>query len=110
MCGIFAILNNTTFSNPYLKAQFELGKSRGPEHSSLENINDILFGFHRLAINGLNKESNQPFQLDDCVLICNGEIYNYKQLYSMFNITPNTMSDCEIIIHMYIFIEIFNMC
>ena len=102
MCGIFAILNNTTFSNAYLKGQFELGKSRGPEHSSLEKINDILFGFHRLAINGLNKESNQPFQFDDCVLICNGEIYNYKQLYSMFNITPNTMSDCEIIIHLYL--------
>ena len=102
MCGIFAILNNTSFSQPYLQSQFEFGKSRGPENSKFQKINNIYFGFHRLAINGLSDASNQPFTLEDCVLICNGEIYNYKKLYSMFNITPNTMSDCEIIIHLYL--------
>ena len=102
MCGIFAILNNTTFSEPFLKTQFETGQSRGPENSKFKKINNIYFGFHRLAINGLGNESNQPFEQNDCVLICNGEIYNYKKLYSMFNITPNTMSDCEIIIHLYL--------
>ena len=102
MCGIFAILNNITFSQPYIEAQFKNGESRGPETSKLEKINKIYFGFHRLAINGLTDLSNQPFQISDCVLICNGEIYNYKKLYAMFNIIPTTMSDCEIIIHLYL--------
>jgi asparagine synthase (glutamine-hydrolysing) len=35
-------------------------------------------------------------------LICNGEIYNYKQLYDSIDTTPTTDSDCEIIIHLFI--------
>ena len=34
-------------------------------------------------------------------LICNGEIYNYKELYEEMGITPTTGSDCEVIIRMY---------
>jgi asparagine synthase (glutamine-hydrolysing) len=60
-------------------------------------------GFHRLAINGLNKISNQPLIFQDIVLICNGEIYNYKELYALMEIdTPTTGSDCEVIIHLYL--------
>jgi asparagine synthase (glutamine-hydrolysing) len=36
------------------------------------------------------------------VLICNGEIYNYKELYKLMNVSPNTDSDCEVIIHLYL--------
>ena len=63
------------------------------------------FGFHRLAINGLNEKSNQPLIYKDIVLICNGEIYNYKELYSYMNLSMadiQTDSDCEVIIHMYL--------
>ena len=35
-------------------------------------------------------------------MICNGEIYNYKELYYVLNIEPNSKSDCEVIIHLYI--------
>ena len=35
------------------------------------------------------------------MLICNGEIYNYKQLFKQLDIEPHTESDCEIIIHLY---------
>ena len=77
-------------------------KGRGPEHSTIEMCdNKLLLGFHRLAINGLNQESNQPIKIDSCVLICNGEIYNYKTLYNSIGVTPTTDSDCEIIIHLY---------
>ena len=37
---------------------------------------NILLGFHRLAINGLDALSNQPITCDDITLICNGEIYS----------------------------------
>ena len=39
--------------------------------------------------------------IDDICLICNGEIYNFKQLFEMINVKPSTDSDCEIIIHLY---------
>ena len=103
MCGIFALLNNDNeFSASFIQQQFELGKNRGPEFSILKKpAVKTDFGFHRLAINGLNKESNQPIEIDNLTLICNGEIYNYKELYEMMNIIPVTDSDCEVIIHLY---------
>lgn len=103
MCGIFALLNNnTTFTPDVINDAFIKGESRGPEHSILEQSDSkAILGFHRLAINGLNEESNQPITIDTIKLICNGEIYNYKKLYEDLNITPTTSSDCEIIIHLY---------
>jgi nucleoside-diphosphate-sugar epimerase len=54
-----------------------LGSKRGPENSTFKKVTDtVYFGFHRLAINGLNDESNQPIQYKQLTLICNGEIYN----------------------------------
>ena len=106
MCGIFALLNHISSQTKYniddIKNEFMKGKSRGPESSILENVSiDSLFGFHRLAINGLSDISNQPIHIKDVVLICNGEIYNYKQLYDLLKIEPSTYSDCEVIIHLY---------
>jgi len=104
MCGIFTLLNNTNclFTHEFVKKQFEKGKGRGPENSVLKNVMiKADFGFHRLAINGLDNISNQPIIIDQIALICNGEIYNYKELYSDMNIKPKTNSDCEVIIHLY---------
>ena len=104
MCGIFALLNYIEYyNNETIEREFLKGQKRGPEFSKLEKLVDsnIIFGFHRLAINGLNVESNQPFLINDIMLICNGEIYNYKQLYKQMGITPKTDSDCEVIIYMY---------
>jgi len=102
MCGIFALLNNdTTYSKNFIKEQFEKIKNRGPENSVLVDNVKSTFGFHRLAINGLNIQSNQPFLIDNILLICNGEIYNYKELYQLMGIEGSTQSDCEVIIHLY---------
>jgi asparagine synthase (glutamine-hydrolysing) len=109
MCGIFALLNPTNDDNTSIEVQtvineqFMKGKNRGPEFSKLETqyLNMVL-GFHRLAINGLNIESNQPIVFNDIVLICNGEIYNYRHLYNLMDVKPMTDSDCEVIIHLYL--------
>ena len=102
MCGILCIVNfkNTDF-NSSIKKAITLGNKRGPEMTKVLIKNEVQFIFHRLSINGLNNESMQPIELLDCVLICNGEIYNYHELYSLLDITPDTKSDCEIIIHLY---------
>lgn len=108
MCGIFAILNAELQSSrnirdvQFLEKQFQLGKGRGPEHSVFQKAELHCFlGFHRLAINGLNEEANQPLIHNDITLICNGEIYNFVELYQTMEIEPKTGSDCEIILHLY---------
>lgn len=109
MCGVFALLlnnnENKKLDTDFVAKTFEKGKNRGPEVSNLIDCLDnnlLTFGFHRLAINGLNETSNQPLIIGGVKLICNGEIYNYKQLYKSINVTNVTDSDCEIIIHLYL--------
>jgi asparagine synthase (glutamine-hydrolysing) len=105
MCGIFSIINHQSeyLNEDLVRSSFQCGSSRGPEYSTIEYFNkwNSVIGFHRLAINGLNIESNQPIIINDIALICNGEIYNYKKLYEIMNVIPKTQSDCEVIIHLY---------
>ncbi len=106
MCGIFALLNSQLhpqITMDVIQTTFKRGKNRGPESSKLVSSygQELVMGFHRLAINGLNEISNQPLVLHDIELICNGEIYNYHDLYKTINVEPTTGSDCEIIIHLY---------
>ena len=102
MCGISTIFN---YKNFYLEKDilesFEKGKKRGPENSKYIFRDNSFIGFHRLAINGLDKISNQPITEEKIVLICNGEIYNWKYLKSILDCVYKTNSDCEIIIHLY---------
>lgn len=82
---------------------------RGPDNSSF--LNDCppgkdyayMWGFHRLTINGQTPESNQPFFIKNCRLICNGEIYNFRALIAEYGLENEykSHSDCEIIIHLY---------
>jgi asparagine synthase (glutamine-hydrolysing) len=102
MCGIFALLNSQNIQDSIIENEFAKGQKRGPEFSKLEKYFKSTIGFHRLAINGLNDTSNQPIIIDNVILICNGEIYNYKQLFKNMNIIPKTQSDCEVIIHLYL--------
>ena len=103
MCGIFALLNNhQSYNYEEVQKAFDKGQRRGPDNSILCKNGDLLvMGFHRLSINGLDSNSGQPLTIENVTLICNGEIYNYKELFSELNITPITNSDCEIIIHLY---------
>lgn len=101
MCGILAIFNANQYSS-HFKENFSQGKIRGPDNSSLQRYFDnVILGFHRLSINGINEISNQPIKINNKVLICNGEIYNHKELFCILNIEPKTNSDCEVIIHLY---------
>jgi asparagine synthase (glutamine-hydrolysing) len=123
MCGIYYVQrffkNTDSTSKKYNKQQltnlvsfqndFSSMVHRGPDNSSF--LNDCpqgknyacLWGFHRLAINGQTPESNQPFFIKNCRLICNGEIYNFRALIAEYGIENEykSQSDCEIIIHLY---------
>ena len=103
MCGIFSILNNCLNESDIIRC-FQEGIQRGPEESSIKWVNEfnIALGFHRLAINGLTDAAMQPMQIDNCILICNGEIYNSADLHHKTDIVNGSGSDCEIIIHLYL--------
>ena len=100
MCGIVAVLNPTLPETQILEC-FEKGKHRGPDSTSTVHLGHVWLGFHRLAINGLDDVSNQPFHSDGVYLICNGEIYNHRELFNSMNKIPFSHSDCEIILHLY---------
>jgi asparagine synthase (glutamine-hydrolysing) len=100
MCGIFALIGDAEYD--IILPYFMKGSKRGPEYSSLNKIDDkLLMGFHRLAINGLNEASNQPIFYNNLVLICNGEIFNYRDLIDIYSLDVKTNSDCEVILHLY---------
>jgi asparagine synthase (glutamine-hydrolysing) len=84
-------------------------KERGPDNSyfKVHNKYNLIVGFHRLAINGLNHiNADQPFvyETEDSIYycICNGEIYNYQSIAEKYNITLTTGSDCEIILPLFL--------
>ena len=105
MCGIFCYLSDDSIDIDYLKKQGNKCVHRGPDNTQYmlfqEHKTRLFFMFHRLSINGLDETSNQPFDYKDVCVMCNGEIYNYKQLAEKYNITLTTNSDCEILVHLY---------
>lgn len=108
MCGIWAyIQKNPTLTIEKLFPSFMKVNPRGPENFSFQMVQNKLFiGFHRLAINGLSGYGNQPFvkETDDnytIYTVCNGEIYNYKQIVNQNEFNLQGKSDCEILPFLY---------
>ncbi len=109
MCGIFSYIGNK-YSKEDLLDNFNKIKARGPDSSRLIHINNIILGFHRLAINDLSDDGMQPFKLGSIYLICNGEIYNNKKLREEHVFVTNSSSDCEVILHLYLLYGIEKTC
>jgi asparagine synthase (glutamine-hydrolysing) len=92
-----------------LFTDFSKIQHRGPDNSQFQKhvspsgTTSCVFGFHRLAINGLGADGNQPFSMGQCRLVCNGEIYNFKQLIKDYGLESvcTSNSDCEVILHLY---------
>jgi len=99
MCGITVFFGDHTVAN--LDTYFKRGSKRGPEQYTYECNLDVHMGFHRLAINGLQPQSSQPLHFKHYVLVCNGEIYNYKELIKKYDFKMETQSDCEVILKLY---------
>lgn len=102
MCGIFCYLGSN-YRLLDLIVYFQRLHHRGPDNSDIRKImNDLVFGFQRLMVNGLDVDSNQPMtSVKGNWLICNGEIYNYHKLVVENNFVYKSGGDCEVILHMY---------
>lgn len=102
MCGIFFYLNEAEqFDITNILQQFMKIQHRGPDHSQIFIEKNMIIGFHRLAINDLSYDGNQPMYMHDVILVCNGEIYNFKELNESFDLKCSSHSDCETIIKLY---------
>lgn len=102
MCGILAVFCSTMprRSKKIIDAARKLQK-RGPDNCKSIIRDSGMFFFHRLAINDLTSKGQQPMFLKGAMLMCNGEIYNHKELEKKYDIETNSRSDCEIILHLY---------
>ena len=70
MCGIL-FSNDPTLSNNKFSKALNLMDHRGPDHSKCFFFNQFKLGHNRLAIQDLNKRSNQPFRIGDFNIIFN---------------------------------------
>lgn len=106
MCGIWALLGKlSSIQNKHNELLAQIN-ARGPEYQTFESINEYVhFGFTRLAINGLTPLGNQPIHSNTenkSVVICNGEIYNYRPLGTVTGFSiPEGASDCIILNHLF---------
>lgn len=102
MCGVSAILSKTIPSNlSLILKSAEALKSRGPDSSCTHINNKGIYIFYRLCVNDLSTSGNQPFTSGNITLLCNGEIYNYKELVEKYDLTCSSTSDCEVILRLY---------
>lgn len=78
---------------------------RGPDAAGCHVDDNVAFGFQRLSIIDL-VGGNQPLYNEDrsLILICNGEIFNYRELRAGLEQRGHrfsTASDVEVLLHLY---------
>jgi asparagine synthase (glutamine-hydrolysing) len=117
MCGIFALIKQLTensdkklLSRQEIKSiNKKIGFSltqRGPDLTTpiIDKETNSLFIFYRLSIMDTSSNGNQPFRPTEgrnIIMLCNGEIYNYKKLIKEHNLICYSDSDSEVILRLY---------
>ena len=101
MCGIW-VRAGVSVEQDYPQQFIKRLEARGPEGTAIVNVTrTLMFGFTRLAINGLTNNGMQPFSKNGLTWICNGEIYNHKEIEESLGLN-NTGSDCYCIGDLYL--------
>jgi asparagine synthase (glutamine-hydrolysing) len=108
MCGIAGIYGSVEAAARKKGLNILAGclAHRGPDGGGEYEDETISLAHARLSIIDLSSNGDQPQYNEDksVVLICNGEIYNYKKLRSDLQAKGHTFSshsDCEVILHLY---------
>lgn len=119
MCGIFAAIDIdkglSSENLSLLRKSVDIIEHRGPDASgefcyntrngSVNSDNFNLFlGHRRLSIIDLSANGNQPLEIDNYVIVFNGEIFNYQRLLddlSRDGVSLKTKTDTEVIIWIY---------
>lgn len=109
MCGIAGFFGARLPDEVRIQATLSQMRRRGPDiqtQKCLPYASHSLALLHsRLAIIDLDPRSNQPFEREACVLIFNGEIYNYlevKKKLIQAGRRFTTESDTEVLLEAYL--------
>ena len=103
MCSIMGYCGHGVSLETFQKG-FCRTVSRGPDESRIIDTGNGFLGFHRLAIMGLTPSGMQPFELDGCYVVCNGELYGFEKQREQLKqkgYTFQSDSDCEILLPLY---------
>ncbi|MGI5978853.1 MAG: asparagine synthase B [Oscillospiraceae bacterium] len=102
MCSIIGAEGFDIPQEEFVEAFYKT-KSRGPDMTRLIDTPAGRLGFHRLAIMDVNETGMQPFVLNGNFVVCNGEIYGFRNLKNTLSSTYTfkSNSDCEIILPLY---------
>lgn len=108
MCGISSLYRFTEIAQQDKKNLMQMNRDmhyRGPDGEGYWNDATCAMAHTRLSIIGLDNGAQPLFNADkSLVLICNGEIYNYKELRQHVaerGYTCTTDTDCEVILYLY---------
>lgn len=106
MCGIAGIVGNSSVLTEGMRAMLDALRHRGPDGEGTEQDANAIFGHRRLSIIDLEGGRQPLVNADKSIwLVCNGEIYNYKELRADLEARGHrflTQSDCEVIIGLYL--------
>jgi asparagine synthase (glutamine-hydrolysing) len=108
MCGITGIVDYQSGPDELKGTAVEMTNKlshRGPDNMQVWADAFVALGHTRLKILDLSDDANQPFELNDCVLTYNGEIYNYRELRDQLQKCGyyfKSNSDTEVLVTSYI--------
>jgi len=77
MCAIHGIVD---VKPDLMMKMVKAAHHRGPDGNGIFEDDYITLGHNLLSIVGQVEDSKQPYHYEDCILVFNGEIYNYKDL------------------------------
>ncbi|MFH1868861.1 MAG: asparagine synthase-related protein [Candidatus Omnitrophota bacterium] len=102
MCGILGIVTRDSRDN-LGEINISALKNRGPDGSGSYVDGGVGLYHARLAVVDKNIMAKQPIisPSGSLVLICNGEVYNYREIKKVYNYDYQTTSDCEVILACY---------
>lgn len=95
MSGLFAILNNYTFTPSFIKQQ--LGNIVEPNTIFVKSLIPKV----EIAYQANDETKINQININDIYLYCDGQIYNSVELFKTMEIEPTTHYTWEIIIHLY---------
>src|SRR3954471_19485774 len=108
MCGFVGFANTSLNIDKIriINDMMDTIKHRGPDSGDFFSDDQVTLGFRRLSIIDLSAEGSQPMYNEDksCVLVFNGEIYNYQELRSELLKKGHIFksdSDSEVVVHAY---------
>ena len=109
MCGIAGALGVDRPGTDRVRRTLARLRRRGPDASGVftGHLGDqhLTLLHTRLSIIDLDQRANQPFERDDCVLVYNGELYNYLELrreLEAAGLRFATHSDTEVVLNGYL--------